>query len=258
MPRKIKIKFDFVTIASHQLRTPLSAMKWFLEMLLSGSAGKLTRRQHGFINEIYQSNERMIRLVADLLIVSRIEQKSLKMVCRPFVIEEVIAGVMKGMKPLTDAARITVVTKFDSKKKTEINGDEDKIRQVVRTLMDNAIRYMIDGGLVIIKCASMRTSVTMQVQDTGVGIPAKERSKVFQQFYRGSNVVRMRTDGSGLGLYISKAIVTASGGTISVNSTEGKGSLFSVTLPLNCAMPQDKRLRLRVTKPVSAVVKRRR
>lgn len=240
------MKFDFVTIASHQLRTPLSAMKWFLEMLLSGSGGKLTRRQHDFINEIYQSNERMIRLVNDLLIVSRITQGNLKMVCRPFVMEQVLRGVIKEMKPLTEAARITMVAKFDAKQKTTINGDEDKIKQVARTLVDNAIRYMIDGGLIIIKCIPSLTSVTFQVQDTGVGIPAKERSKVFQQFYRGSNVVRMRTDGSGLGLYIAKAVVEAARGTISVNSTEGKGTLFSVMLPLNCAVT--KRQKIKKTK----------
>src|SRR3989344_1766985 len=211
MAKASRMKFDFITIASHQLRTPLSAMKWFLEMLLSGSGGKLTRRQHDFINEIYQSNERMIR-------------------------------VMKELKPLTDAANITVVTKFDVTARTEINGDEDKVRQVVRTILDNAIRYMIHGGLIIVKCVATLTSVTIQIQDTGVGIPAQERARVFQQFYRGSNVVRMRTDGSGLGLYIAKAIVEASRGTIGVSSAEGKGSLFSVTLPLDCAVPKKQKI----------------
>ena len=236
------MKFDFITIASHQLRTPLSAMKWFLEMLLSGSGGKLTRRQHDFINEIYQSNERMIRLVNDLLIVSRIAQGTLKVVCRPFTLQTLLWGVMKELKPLTDAANITVVTKFDVTARTEINGDEDKVRQVVRTILDNAIRYMIHGGLIIVKCVATLTSVTIQIQDTGVGIPAQERARVFQQFYRGSNVVRMRTDGSGLGLYIAKAIVEASRGTIGVSSAEGKGSLFSVTLPLDCAVPKKQKI----------------
>src|SRR3989338_8652232 len=145
MAKASRMKFDFITIASHQLRTPLSAMKWFLEMLLSGSGGKLTRRQHDFINEIYQSNERMIRLVNDLLIVSRIAQGTLKVVCRPFTLQTLLWGVMKELKPLTDAANITVVTKFDVTARTEINGDEDKVRQVVRTILDNAIRYMIHG-----------------------------------------------------------------------------------------------------------------
>ncbi len=227
-----KMKFDFVTIASHQLRTPLSAMKWFLEMLLGGTAGKLTKRQHDFITEIYKSNERMIRLVNDLLMVSKIHEQSLTLIRRPFYIESLLHAVIVEMRPLTQATRITVVEKYDLKKKIRFSGDEDKLRQVLRTLIDNAMRYMIDGGLIIVKMSVANKNISVDIQDTGVGIPAKEKKKVFQQFYRGSNVVRMRTEGTGLGLSIAKAIVELSGGMLTFNSTEGKGSVFSLTLPL--------------------------
>jgi len=226
-----KMKFDFVTIASHQLRTPLSAMKWFLEMLLGGTAGKLTKRQHDFITEIYKSNERMIRLVNDLLMVSKINEQSLTLTHRRFFIESFLHAVIVEMRPLTQASRITVVEKYDLKKKTSFFGDEDKLRQVVRTLMDNAMRYMIDGGLIIVKMSVVNKNIIIDLQDTGVGIPVKEKKKVFQQFYRGSNVVRMRTEGTGLGLSIAKAIVELSGGMLTFNSTEGKGSVFTVALP---------------------------
>ena len=120
-------------------------------------------------------------------------------------------------------------------------GDEDKIRQAVRTLMDNAIRYMIDGGLIIIRCENYKQKVTFQVQDTGVGIPVRERAKIFQQFFRGSNIVRMRTDGTGLGLYIARAIINAAGGTIDFESAEGKGSTFTVAMPMRCSVSQKDR-----------------
>jgi len=243
MISKTKIKFDFATIASHQLRTPLSAMKWFLEMLLEGNAGRLTRRQQDFVTEIYKSNERMIRLVNDLLLVSKIANGQLKLVCRQFIMEKTIGAVVRELTPLTNAASITVVRKFDEHAATQVFGDEDKIRQVLRTLLDNAIRYMVDGGIIIIYCEREHGKLRFEIQDSGVGIPVREKSKIFQQFFRGSNIVRMRTEGTGLGLYIAKAIIQASGGKISFESTEGKGSKFIVMLPLHCGIVRNAKVK---------------
>ena len=231
--KRPSMKFDFVTIASHQLRTPLSAMKWFLEMLIAGNAGKLTGRQREFLSEVYKSNERMIRLVNDLLIVSKITQKSFRLSPHPFVFEQMVASVIKEVKPIIQSAQITVVCKFDASPRTCVNADEDKIRQVIRTLFDNAVRYMVDGGLIIVRVDHRNRHVAFEIQDTGVGIPRNERAKIFQQFFRGSNIVRMRTEGTGLGLFIAHAIVTASGGSISFTSQEGKGSAFRVSLPVS-------------------------
>jgi len=227
------MKFDFVTIASHQLRTPLSAMKWFLEMLIAGNAGKLTSRQREFLSEIYKSNERMIRLVNDLLIVSKITQKTFRLSSHPFIFEQMVASVIKEVKPIIQSAQITVVSKFDTSQRTCVNADEDKIRQVIRTLFDNAVRYMVDGGLIIVRVDYKNHHIAFEIQDTGVGIPSDERTKIFQQFFRGSNIVRMRTEGTGLGLFIAHAIVAASGGSISFTSQEGKGSTFRVALPIS-------------------------
>lgn len=242
------MKFDFVTIASHQLRTPLSAMKWFLEMLIAGNAGKLTGRQREFLGEIYKSNERMIRLVNDLLIVSKITQKNFRLSPHLFIFEQMAASIIKEVKPITQSAQITVVSKFDPSLRTCVHADEDKIRQVIRILIDNAVRYMVDGGLIIIRVDRKNHSVIFEIQDTGVGIPSSERGKIFQQFFRGSNIVRMRTEGTGLGLFISRAIMAASGGSISFTSQEGKGSTFRVALPLfqnkkaqSCESPRKKR-----------------
>ncbi|MEW6610002.1 MAG: HAMP domain-containing sensor histidine kinase [Patescibacteria group bacterium] len=246
--KKPSMKFDFVTIASHQLRTPLSAMKWFLEMLIAGNAGRLTGRQREFISEIYKSNERMIRLVNDLLIVSKITQKNFHLSPHPFIFERMVASMVKEVKPITQSAQITVVSKFDPTQHTCVNADEDKIRQVIRTLFDNAVRYMIDGGLIVVRIERKNHSIALEIQDTGVGIPPQERSKIFQQFFRGSNVVRMRTEGTGLGLFIARAIMVASGGSLRFTSQEGKGSTFRMSLPVaqppqthSCEQPVPKR-----------------
>lgn len=226
------MKFDFVTIASHQLRTPLSAMKWFLEMMLEGNAGKLNKKQNDFLIEIYKSNERMIRLVNDLLMVSKIQDRSLKLVCRSYHLEPLLNAIIKEQRPLMNAAQITVVTKYDTDSHTEMYGDEDKIKQVFTSLFDNAIRYMINGGLIVVKMNKTNSSVAVEIQDTGVGIPSKERKQIFKQFFRGSNIVRMKTEGTGLGLFIAKSVIELSGGNISFSSQEGKGSSFTITLPL--------------------------
>jgi len=229
-----RLKTEFVSIAAHQLRTPLSAIKWTIRMLLDGDVGEITQEQRELLEKTYASNERMIHLINDLLNVTRIEEGRFLYNLRK---EDIIKLIEKVIAPLKDVAkRKKIKMKFrkPSGKVPMIKIDAEKISLCVQNLVDNAIRYTYPGGEVDIsvKYLKNKQEILFSVKDTGIGIPKEQQGRVFSRFFRAENAIREETEGTGLGLFITKNIIEAHGGKIWFESEEGKGTTFYFTLPL--------------------------
>jgi len=226
-----KIKTEFISLASHQLRTPLSAVKWFGKMLISGDAGDLNPMQKEYVEKIYESNEREIRLVNSLLNVSKIESGKILVEPRLTDLTRLISSVMTDSR--LEAGELgKKLTAVIDKKIPKIYIDEDQIRQVYANLISNAVRYTKKGGVISVKVYLSKNFIMTEIKDNGIGIPKREQKRVFDKFFRASNALKIETDGTGLGLFLSKTIVESSGGKMGFRSSEGKGSTFWFTLPV--------------------------
>lgn len=227
-------KSEFISIAAHQLRTPLSAIKWTLKMMIDGDVGDVNLDQKEFLKRGYETNERMISLVNDLLNVSRIEQGKFSYNFEDISIQEIIKNVIGNVQHLAREKKLNLV--FDEKsvrsaKLRKIKADTEKLSIAIENIIENAIKYTPPKGKIIITLENKGDSVLLKVKDTGVGIPRDQQKNLFGKFFRGSNVIRLQTDGSGLGLFITKNIIERHDGDISVESEEGKGACVIIELP---------------------------
>jgi len=227
-----RMKSEFISIAAHQLRTPLSAIKWTLKMLMDGDVGSISEEQKKFIGRGYESNERMIHLVNDLLNVSRIEEGRFRYEFSESAIDTIIKEIIDELRHKIDKNDIKVTIKKDPTILPKLILDTSKIRLAIENLLDNAVRYSPPGGKLIIILQKEDDHLLCSIQDSGVGIPKKQQPRVFTKFMRGDNVVRMQTEGTGLGLFIVKNIIERHKGKIWFESEEGKGTTFFFTLPL--------------------------
>lgn len=227
-----EIQTDFVTLTSHQLRTPLSGMKWLLELLQKSDTGNLSKKQKDFLDKIYSSNERMIALVNDLLEVSRIEQGKSKLYLQPTDLSSIIRSLIKEKESEIKKKRLRVSFTIEHEPFPQVRTEMNKIRQALANLISNAITYTQEAGQISIDLTIPDDTVLVKVSDTGVGIPKEQQKQLFSKFFRGSNVRSLETTGTGLGLYIAKAFIEASGGRIWFQSEPGKGTTFFFTLPL--------------------------
>jgi two-component system sensor histidine kinase VicK len=229
-----RIKTEFVSLAAHQLRTPLSAIKWTLKMLLEGDLGKITEEQRGFIQKTYQSNERMINLINDLLDVTRIEEGRYLFKPTLAYLENIVHFVINSYQGEAVRRKIKLEFQKPKEKLPKLTMDVEKMRLVVQNLIDNALKYTPAGGKVAIslKYSKKDKEIEFSIKDTGVGIPKDQQARVFTKFFRGANVMRMDTEGSGLGLFITKNIVEAHGGRMWFESKEKEGTTFYFALPV--------------------------
>jgi PAS domain S-box-containing protein len=227
-----RMKTEFVSLAAHQLRTPISAIKWTLRMLLDGDLGKITEEQRDFIEKTYGSNERMINLINDLLDVTRIEEG--RYLYKPVFtsIEPIVQFAINSFKKEMEGKKLKLEFKKPEKKLPEVKIDVEKIKLAIQNLLENTIRYTRLGGEVIISLKYLEGKIEFSIKDTGIGIPKDQQARVFTKFFRAANVIRMETEGSGLGLFITKNIIEAHGGRIWFESEEGKGTTFYFTLPV--------------------------
>ncbi len=229
-----EMKTEFVSLAAHQLRTPLSAIKWTLRMLLDGDLGKITEEQRNFIEKTYRSNERMISLINDLLDVTRIEEG--RYLYKPILtdLSIVVQFVVNSYQEEARRKQINLEFIKPKEKLPEIKIDVEKIRLAIQNLLDNAIRYTNPNGKVTVslKYDKLKKEIELQVKDTGIGIPDDQQKRIFSKFFRAANVMRMETEGSGLGLFITKNIIEAHKGKIWFKSKENYGTTFYVTLPV--------------------------
>lgn len=230
-PNKLEdIKSDFITVASHQLRTPISAIRWSLDTLLSGRAGILSDKQNEIATEAYESNKFMIKVVNDLLRVSRIEEKGINLIPEFVDIRPIIAEVIKQYEDLANAFNCKI--SFKPKKNiSKVYMDPIQIKPVIEALVDNAVRYTKIQGKITITLKKIKDEVVLTIKDNGIGIPQNEKGLVFSKFYRGSNAIKAQTEGLGLDLYVIKKIINASRGRVEFQSKKNEGSSFSVYLP---------------------------
>jgi len=227
-----KLKTEFVSIAAHQLRTPLSAIKWTLEMMLDGDMGEISEEQRGFLKKTYQSNERMIRLINDLLNVTRIEEGRFLYKTKKCDIIELAENVLAPLKEVARRKGIKVITDWPKKKIPKVEVDTEKISLVIQNLVDNAINYTKKGGEIKITIDYHKEEIIFSVKDNGIGISDSQKKRIFSKFFRGDNAVRAETEGTGLGLYIAKNIIEAHKGKIWFESEENKGTTFFFSLPI--------------------------
>jgi signal transduction histidine kinase len=233
MIRVNKMKSEFVSIVSHQLRTPLSAIRWETELLLSKFRKEsVNTKQRRSIENIDSLSGKMTKLINDLLDVARIDQGRLIIKKMPVNIVTIIEETIAGAQPIMKNRNITVVYK-DNKKIPFVFGDPEKLRMVIENLFNNSIKYVINHGKIEIKLARKGDFMVFSIKDNGVGIPLEQHGRVFDKFFRSDNVVKYQTEGTGLGLYISKNIIEQLNGKIWFDSVEGLGSIFSFSVPVN-------------------------
>lgn len=227
-----KAKTEFVSLASHQLRTPLSAINWYTEMLLAGDAGKINSNQKRYLEEIYKGNQRMVDLVNALLDVSRIELGTFAIEPEMTDIKEISRDVVKEIQGQIKKKNLAVVQNYD-KKLPKINVDPKLARIILQNIISNAVKYTSEKGKVAISFTMKDPDVLIKVVDTGYGIPKEQQSHIFEKLFRADNVRERDAEGTGLGLYLVKAIVDQSGGKVWFESFENKGTTFFVTIPLS-------------------------
>lgn len=218
-------KDDFVSMASHQLRTPLTSVKGYVSMVLEGDAGKINEAQRKLLTQSYYSSQRMVYLIADLLNVSRLRTGKFLINNAPVNLANVVEEEIAQLKE-TAANRKLELTYEKPKKFTELMLDETKIRQIIMNFSDNAIYYTPAGGQINIKLSETPATVELRVIDNGIGVPKSERPHLFTKFYRAGNARKARPDGTGLGLFMAKKVIIAQGGALIFESKEGKGSTF--------------------------------
>jgi len=237
-PKKVQkqtlgaIQSDFISLTSHQLRTPLSGTKWLLELLQKGSAGTLNKKQKEYIEKIYHENERMIALVNDLLEVTRLESGESKLYLRPTDVAAVVRNILREKEDIIKKKRMHVTFSVEHEPFPYARTEPTKIKQAISNIITNAITYTPENGKINIDLRLDGDLVLGKVSDSGVGIPDADQKLVFEKFFRSGNVLRMETTGTGLGLYITKAFIEASGGKIWFKSKVGEGTTFYFTLPL--------------------------
>jgi len=229
-----KLKSEFVSIAAHQLRTPLTSIKWILTSLLGGDFGDLNPQQKDYLIKTNQSNERMINLVDDLLNLSRIEEGRYIQKKEKFLLEELIEKNIENIRFKLKNKNVDISFE-DVQRPVEVLADKEKINLVVQNLIENAVNYSREDGRITIGLSKdeARGETTFRVQDNGIGIPEDQKDRIFTKFFRAQNALRAQTVGSGLGLFINKNIVESHGGRIWFESELDKGTTFFFVIPLD-------------------------
>lgn len=226
-----KLKSEFINIVSHQLRSPLSNLKWTTEVLSSGDFGELNQKQKEYFKILQENSDRMGELINDLLMASRIEGGGLPLNKVGFSLTNLTEEIINELKVLAEASNVTVSFK-PPESLPQAFGDVRMVKVVVENLLDNAVRYIKEKGDVYINLKNSGSKLLFEIRDTGVGIPKEDQKSIFQKFFRSQNVLKYQTQGSGLGLHITKSIIEKSGGKIWFKSKENKGSTFWFTLPI--------------------------
>jgi signal transduction histidine kinase len=224
-------KDEFISMASHQLRTPLTSIKGYISMMMEGDVGKITPEQNKVLNEAFMSSERMVRLISDFLNVSRLQTGKFVIEKHPVDLGLLVQREIESLKPNAMARNMSFVFK-NAKNIPELELDENKIQQVVMNFADNALYYSKDDGKITITLKKIPGWIELIVKDNGIGVPESERSHLFKKFFRATNARRARPDGTGVGLFLAKKVIDAHDGEIIFESKEGKGSSFGFRLPL--------------------------
>jgi signal transduction histidine kinase len=218
-------KDDFISMASHQLRTPLTSVKGYISMVLEEDAGKLTKLQREMLGQAFFSSQRMVYLIADLLNVSRLKTGKFIIETAPVNLADVVEQELSQLQE-TAAARNLKLFYDKPKNFPDVLLDETKTRQVIMNFADNAIYYTPAGGEIHVRLIDSPSTVELRIEDNGIGVPKSEQPHLFTKFYRAGNARKARPDGTGLGLFMAKKVIASQGGSIIFDSHEDKGSTF--------------------------------
>jgi len=222
-------KSEFLSIAAHQLRTPLSGLKWALDMLIQGEVGPVSDEQKVLLMKSYEGNERLISLVSDMLQANRIERGVLPLQAVSTQLLDLVDNVLYEVLPSASKAGVSI--RFDRDEALPpLMVDPEKMRAVFQNLLENAIKYSRSGGEVVISAHRIGNGVQFAIRDHGIGIPEGEQAHIFSRFFRAGNARRKDPNGTGLGLYITRNIIDMHGGKIWLESGEDKGATFYFTL----------------------------
>jgi len=225
-----RLKSEFVSIVSHQLRSPLSNLKWVTELLVSGKLGKSDQKLGEYFQILKDNTNRMGELISDLLTVSRIERGNLPLNKTEFSLKDLTKEIISEFQ--LNAAAANIEFKFEAVDSLPpAFADPSRIKIVVENFLDNAIRYTNDKGKIQIRIEPQGNHLLFSIKDSGVGIPKEDQKHICQKFFRSKNILKYQTHGSGLGLYIAKSIIERSGGKMGFQSKEDRGSTFWFTLP---------------------------
>ncbi|HSE60874.1 MAG TPA: ATP-binding protein [Candidatus Saccharimonadales bacterium] len=225
-----RAKSEIISIASHQLRTPLTAIRWYATSLLKDEEDLSPNQRIEYLQRIHDANQHMIQLVDDLLNVSRIDLGTLTLEPRPTSLHATLDAVLKELAVEIAGKKLQIMENSNSHLYPVVV-DPNSLHIILQNLISNAVKYSNEGGQVHITLQQQTHNALIAVKDHGVGIPAEQQVKIFSKLFRASNAQRVAVDGSGLGLYVTKAMVERTGGRIWFDSVEGQGSTFYITLP---------------------------
>jgi signal transduction histidine kinase len=247
-------KDEFISMASHQLRTPLTSVKGYLSMVLEGDAGELNEMQVRLLDQAFVSSQRMVYLIADLLNISRLRTGKFLVEPSPVNLANLIEGEIAQLVDTAASRKL----ELEYEKPDDfplLMLDETKIRQVVMNFVDNAIYYTPSGGKITVKLEDKGSSIEYRVVDNGIGVPKAEQHHLFTKFYRAGNAKKARPDGTGLGLFMAKKVIAAQGGSIIFESQEDKGSTFGFTFSKEkLAVPENYTLEKKEKKSLKSLV----
>lgn len=234
-----KTKNEFVSVASHEFRTPLTIVNGYLSLLLNGDLGSFKDPQgeknlYLILNKVFKETQRLNKLAEELLSVSRIESRKIKLRLSRIFVDEMISEVLSEFASVAEEKKIALKIKKPDTAATAlaVQADEDKLKQVLLNLIDNAIKFTPSDGEVVIKSFCKDDQVVTQIQDNGVGIPSTIIPRIFEKFQQGNNPFVKENKGVGLGLFIVRSLVEMQHGKVWVRSKLGQGSTFSFSLPL--------------------------
>jgi signal transduction histidine kinase len=226
-----RLKAEFVSIASHELKTPVNVMLGYLQLLQEGAYGDLTPRQREICDTLTSQTQLLSRLVRQLLDVSRFDAGGGKLDVRPFVLEDFLADLERAFRVLALQRDVAFEVRRDHDLPHEVSWDAERMNEVLGNLLSNAFKFTSRGGRVSLSVARDGDELRMQVRDTGAGIPAGQLPRIFEKFFQADSDTPTALRGAGLGLAIAKSIVTAHAGTIAVESRLGVGTTFTIRLP---------------------------
>ena len=229
-------KDEFITMASHQLRTPLTSVKGYLSMVLEGDTGEITNKQRYLLTSAFTSSQRMVYLIGDLLNVSRLQTGKFLIESSVVDLVDMVAGEINQLKETAKSKNLKI-TFSKPRNFPLVMLDETKTRQVMMNFIDNAIYYTPQGGRIQVTLEANDKKVEFKVIDNGIGVPSSEAKNLFTKFYRAKNARKARPDGTGLGLFMAKKVIIDQGGAVIFHSKEGRGSTFGFTFPMSKVKP---------------------
>lgn len=226
-----QVKTEFVSLASHQLRTPLTAINWYAESLADEPQGGLTAKQKSYVEELYKSGRRMSNLITDLLSVSSLDLGTYTSKIAPVDVRTLLQAVLKDQERHIQQKHLHCDVHIDTRL-SRVPLDEHLLTGILQNLISNSVKYTADGGRIAVTVHKQPAHLYIHVSDDGIGIPARQQTQIFSKLFRADNAKQLDTDGTGLGLYIVRAMTHFMGGKVWFRSAEHKGSDFFVRLPL--------------------------